>query len=96
MTCDTNGIDISKATLDIHRLSGGKAMTFRNCPAGLKSLAKFCANNCLIHSKNTLVHSMKNLRSIPGLGAVCAAAILIEMPRSGVLIESSWPVCWQN
>jgi transposase len=28
MTDDTIGIDISKATLDIHRLSDGKAMSF--------------------------------------------------------------------
>lgn len=38
MTDDTIGIDISKATLDIHRLSDGKMMSFSNCPAGFKAL----------------------------------------------------------
>lgn len=47
MTDDTIGIDISKATLDIHRLSDGKAMSFSNCPAGFKSLAKFCAKTAV-------------------------------------------------
>jgi transposase len=37
----------------------------------------------LIHSSDTLAHSMKLLRSIPGIGAVCAATILIEMPEIG-------------
>ena len=37
----------------------------------------------LIHSSDTLAHSMKILRSIPGIGAVCAATILIEMPEIG-------------
>jgi hypothetical protein len=43
MTDDTIGIDISKATLDIHRLSDGKMMSFSNCTAGFKALSKFCA-----------------------------------------------------
>lgn len=43
MTDDTIGIDISKATLDIHRLSDAKTMSFGNCPTGFKSLARFCA-----------------------------------------------------
>ena len=43
MTDDTIGIDISKATLDIHRLSDGKMMSFSNCPAGFKALSKLCA-----------------------------------------------------
>jgi transposase len=37
----------------------------------------------LIHSSDTLAHSMKILRSIPGIGAACAATILIEMPEIG-------------
>lgn len=43
MTDDTIGIDISKATLDIHRLSDAKTMSLGNCPAGFKALARFCA-----------------------------------------------------
>lgn len=43
MTDDTIGIDISKANLDIHRLSDGKIMCFSNCAVGFKALAKFCA-----------------------------------------------------
>ena len=43
MPDDTIGIDISKATLDIHRLSDGKMMSFSNCTAGFKTLSKFCA-----------------------------------------------------
>ena len=43
MSDDTIGIDISKATLDIHRLSDGKMMSFSNCTAGFKALSKFCA-----------------------------------------------------
>jgi transposase len=39
----------------------------------------------LISSCDTLAHSMKILRSIPGIGAVCAATILIEMPKIGML-----------
>jgi transposase len=38
-----------------------------------------------ISSCDTLAHSMKILRSIPGIGAVCAATILIEMPEIGRL-----------
>ena len=37
----------------------------------------------LINSSDTLAHSMKILRSIPGVGAICAATILIEMPEIG-------------
>ena len=47
MTDDTIGIDISKATLDIHRLSDGKMMSFSNCPAGFKALSKFCAKTAV-------------------------------------------------
>jgi transposase len=47
MTDDTIGIDISKATLDIHRLSDGKMMSFSNCPAGFKALSKFCAQTAV-------------------------------------------------
>jgi len=43
MTDDTIGIDISKATLDIHRLIDGKMMSLSNCPAGFKALSRFCA-----------------------------------------------------
>lgn len=43
MTNDTIGIDISKATLDIHRLSDGKTKSFSNCPSGFRALSKFCA-----------------------------------------------------
>jgi transposase len=43
MTDDTIGIEISKATLDIHRLSDAKTMSFGNCPTGFKLLAKFYA-----------------------------------------------------
>ncbi|MBB3995668.1 transposase [Sulfitobacter undariae] len=39
----------------------------------------------LISSSDTLAHSMKFLRSIHGIGAVCAATILIEMPEIGRL-----------
>ena len=45
---DTIGIDISKATLDIHRLSDGKAESFSNCPAGFRELSKFCAKTIMI------------------------------------------------
>nr|WP_281395981.1 hypothetical protein [Sulfitobacter undariae] len=34
MTDDTIGIDISKATLDVHRLSDRKTISFSNCPTG--------------------------------------------------------------
>jgi transposase len=37
----------------------------------------------LINSSGRLAHSMKILRSIPGIGAVCASTILIEMPEIG-------------
>lgn len=48
MTNDSIGIDISKATLDIHRLSDGKMTSFSNCPAGFKQLARFCAKTVVI------------------------------------------------
>jgi transposase len=48
MTDDTIGIDISKASLDIHRLSDGKMMSFSNCPAGFKALSTFCAQTAVI------------------------------------------------
>jgi len=38
MTKTTIGIDISKATLDVHRLSDGDAMQFSNDGAGFRSL----------------------------------------------------------
>jgi transposase len=47
MTDDAIGIDISKATLDIHRLSVGKTMSFSNCPAGFKALSRFCAKTAV-------------------------------------------------
>jgi len=47
MTDDTIGIDISKATLDIHRLNDGKTMSFSNCPAGFKALSRFCAKTAV-------------------------------------------------
>ena len=37
-TQDTIGIDISKATLDVHRLSTGATAQLANCPAGLRAL----------------------------------------------------------
>ncbi|WP_408634916.1 IS110 family transposase [Octadecabacter antarcticus] len=43
MMDDTIGVDISKATLDIPRLSDGKMASFGNCPAGFKQFARFCA-----------------------------------------------------
>jgi transposase len=48
MTDDTIGIDISKATLDVHRLSDGKMASFRNDTAGFKRLAKFCNETTVI------------------------------------------------
>jgi transposase len=51
-----------------------------------KQIAEISAEiDRLISSCNTLAHSMKILRSIPGIGAVCAATILIEMPEIGRL-----------
>jgi transposase len=47
MTDDTIGIDISKATLDIHRLSDGNVTSFSNCPAGFKELSRFCAETAV-------------------------------------------------
>jgi len=47
MTDDTIGIDISKATLDIHRLSDGNVTSFSNCPAGFKDLSGFCAETAV-------------------------------------------------
>jgi len=48
MMNDSIGIDISKATLDIHRLSDGKTTSFSNCGAGFKQLAKFCGETDVI------------------------------------------------
>jgi transposase len=39
----------------------------------------------LIQSDDTLAQSMKILLSIPGVGAVCASTILIEMPEIGTM-----------
>jgi transposase len=39
----------------------------------------------LIQSSDTMARSMEILRSIPGIGAVCAATILIEMPEIGCM-----------
>jgi transposase len=39
----------------------------------------------LIQSDDTLAQSMKILLSIPGIGAVCASTILIEMPEIGTM-----------
>ena len=51
-----------------------------------KQIAEISAEvDRLINTNNTLAHSMKTLRSIPGIGAVCAATILIEMPEIGKL-----------
>ena len=51
-----------------------------------KQIAEISAEvDRLINANNTLAHSMKILRSIPGIGAVCAATILIEMPEIGKL-----------
>jgi transposase len=47
MTDDTIGVDISKATLDIHRLSDGNVTSFSNCPAGFKELSRFCAETAV-------------------------------------------------
>jgi transposase len=48
MTNDTIGIDVSKATLDVHRLSDGKMTSFCNDTAGFKQLAKFCNETTVI------------------------------------------------
>lgn len=41
MRQDTIGVDISKATLDAHRLSTGGAAQFSNSPAGLRALRRW-------------------------------------------------------
>lgn len=41
MTEDTIGIDISKDTLDAHRLSTGETAQFPNSPAGLRTLRRW-------------------------------------------------------
>jgi transposase len=41
MTKDTIGIDISKDTLDVHRLSTGETAQFPNAPAGLRALRRW-------------------------------------------------------
>ncbi|MDT8329185.1 MAG: hypothetical protein RQ750_17755 [Roseovarius sp.] len=38
---DTIGIDISKATLDAHRLIDNEARQFANTPAGLRALRRW-------------------------------------------------------
>ena len=38
---------VSKATLDIHRLSDGLVTSFSNCPAGFKELSRFCAETAV-------------------------------------------------
>ena len=48
MTDDTIGIDVSKATLDVHWLSDGKMTSFSNDTAGFKQLAKFCNETTVI------------------------------------------------
>ena len=48
MMDDTIGIDVSKATLDVHRLSDGKMTSFSNNTAGFKPLAKFCNETTVI------------------------------------------------
>ena len=49
-----------------------------------KQIAEIAAEiGRLIQADDMMAHSMKILRSIPGIGAVCAATILIEMPEIG-------------
>ena len=48
MKHDTIGIDISKATLDVHRLSDGKRASFTNCARGFSQLADFCAQTDVV------------------------------------------------
>jgi transposase len=48
MTDDTIGIDLSKATLDVHRLSDGKMASFSNDTGVFKQLAKFCNETTVI------------------------------------------------
>lgn len=49
-----------------------------------KQIAEIAAEiDRLIQADDMMAHSMKILRSIPGIGAVCAATILIEMPEIG-------------
>ena len=48
MTDDTIGIDVSKATLDVYRLSDGKMTSFNNDTAGFRQLAKFCNETTVI------------------------------------------------
>ena len=43
----TIGLDISKAALDIHRMSDEKMMSFSNSPVGFKALSKYCAKTAL-------------------------------------------------
>jgi transposase len=48
MTDDTIGIDVSKATLDVHRLSDGKMTSFSNDTAGFKQLSSLCKETVVI------------------------------------------------
>jgi transposase len=59
MPDDTIGMDISKATLDIHRLSDGKMMSFSNCPAGFKALSKFCAQTTVRGGRGNSDHLLR-------------------------------------
>jgi transposase len=45
MTNDTIGIDISKATLDAHRLSDGASAQFNNTKAGFTALQCWLKNH---------------------------------------------------
>jgi len=47
---DTIGIDISKATLDAHRLIDDEARQFANSPAGLRALRRWIGTKCLTWS----------------------------------------------
>jgi len=67
---DTIGIDISKATLDAHRLIGNEARQFANTPAGLRALRRWIGTK------------MPDLVIYEATGAYHAA---IERSFSGVL-----------
>lgn len=45
MTNDTIGIDISKATLDAHRLRDGASAQFSNTKAGFTALQRWLKNH---------------------------------------------------
>lgn len=60
------------------------SITYRQSKTRLAQVDKQIAEiDRLINATNTLAHSMKILRSIPGIGAVCATTILIEMLEIG-------------